>query len=97
MGSHFEDRIYGLLLGALDERTGVDHDHVGVFDARREFGPSSGQQAHHHFAVDEVLRTSQADEAHLLWGGRRSGLVQNGARKFCVFIRDSEVPRRHGI
>ena len=71
---HFEDRVDRLLLGAFDERAGVDDDHVGVFGAASEFGAGAGQQAHHDFAIDEVLGAAQADEAHLLraFGGRTS-------------------------
>ncbi len=63
---HLEDGIDRFLLGAFDERAGVDDDHVGVFGAAGEFGAGAGEQAHHDFAVDEVFGAAQADEAHLL-------------------------------
>ena len=69
---HFEDGVDRFLLRAFDERAGVDDDHVGVFGAAGEFGSGAGEQAHHDFAVDQVLGAAQADEAHLLraFGGR---------------------------
>ena len=42
VAGHFENRVHGLLLRALNERTGVDHDHVGVFGTTGEFGAGAG-------------------------------------------------------
>ena len=66
MRGHFQDRVDRFLLGAFDERAGIDDDDVGIFGARGQFGSGPRQQAHHDFAVHQVLGAAQADEAHLL-------------------------------
>ena len=77
MRGHFEDGIDRFLLRAFDERAGIDYDDVGVFGAAGQFGSGPRQQAHHDFAVDEVLGTAQTDEAYFL---RTDGLQRRGVR-----------------
>ena len=74
MPGHFEDGVDRLLLGALDERAGIHHNHVGIFGAAGEFGPGSGQQAHHDFAIDQVFGTTEADKADFLGAWSREGV-----------------------
>ncbi len=100
VAGHFEDGVHRLLLRALDERAGVDHDHVGVFGAAGEFGAGTGQKAHHDFAVDEILGAAQTDEAHLLRafagvGGRR--LLRRSCFLELEGTANSEVLHRHAI
>jgi hypothetical protein len=57
--------VDGFLLGALDETTGVDHDHVGFRPIRGQGVSFLLQQSQHDLAIDEVLGTSQADESYL--------------------------------
>ena len=66
MCGHFQDRIHGLLLRAVDERAGIDHDHVRIFSAASQLGSGTGQHSHHHFTVDKIFWAAQADEADLL-------------------------------
>ena len=101
---HFEDRVDRLLLGAFDERAGVDDDHVGVFGAASEFGAGAGEQAHHDFAVDKVFGAAQADEAHLLgaFGGRILHRILFPENWFAIRLEirgtaNSEVLYRHAI
>ena len=61
---HFEDGVDRFLLGAGNERAGIDHDDVGVFSVRDQLGPGLLQKTHHHFAVHQVLGTAQAYKAH---------------------------------
>ncbi len=65
MLGHFQDRVHRFLLSALDERTGVHDDNVGVLGLGSEFRAGTRQQSHHDLAVDEVLGTAQADESDL--------------------------------
>ena len=66
VGGHLKDGVDRFLLGAFDERAGVDDDDVGVLGAAGEFGSGAREQAHHDFAVDEVLGAAETDEADLL-------------------------------
>ncbi len=67
---HFEDGVDRFLLRAFDEGAGIDDDDVGVFGAAGEFGSGAREQAHHDFAVDEVLGAAEADEADSSAGAR---------------------------
>ncbi len=62
---HFEDGLHGFLLRRRDEAARVDDEHVGVARARRDFVACARENAHHHLAIDEVLRASQAHESDL--------------------------------
>ena len=66
VGSHLEDGVDRFLLRAFDEGAGVDDDDVSVFRAASQFGSGARQQAHHDFAVDQVLGAAEADEADFL-------------------------------
>ncbi len=67
MPRHLQNRIHRFLLRALDERAGVDHNDVSIFGAGNQLRPGLCQHAHHDFAIDQVLGTSQADKADLRW------------------------------
>ena len=60
---HFEDGVHGFLLRGRDEAAGVDDEDVGFAGARRDFVAGARENAHHHLAIHEVLRASQADES----------------------------------
>jgi len=64
MLDHFEDGVDGLLLGGIDEGAGVDDEDFGVFEAVGEAGAGAVEQAHHDFAVDEVLGAAEGEEAY---------------------------------
>ena len=59
---HFQNGIDRLLLGRVNKRAGIYHDHVGVFGARRDLRSAGLQHAHHYLAIDEVLGAAQADK-----------------------------------
>ena len=70
---HLQDRVDRFLLGRIDKRAGIYHDHVGVFGAGGDLRAAGLQHAHHHLAIDEVLGAAKADKADLqraLRGGR---------------------------
>ena len=52
---HFEDGVDRLLLGGIDEGTGVYDQDFGVFGAAGEARAGAVQQAHHDFGVYEVF------------------------------------------
>ena len=89
---HFEDRVHRLLLGGVDERAGVDHDDVGVFGAGGDLGAALREQAHHDFAVHQVLGTTEADEANFLGCNRRDGLIGRGQQGYRIVIRQAWNP-----
>ena len=60
---HLENRVDRLLLGPIDERTGVDDEHVGAVGFRRDLVARLFGQAKHHLGVDEILRAPEGDEA----------------------------------
>ena len=62
---HLQDCIDRLLLGTVDKAAGVDDDHVGRLPTGRDLIPMLRQGSKHHFAVDQVLRTAQADKSNL--------------------------------
>ncbi len=62
---HLQDRIHRFLLRGRDEAAGVDHKHVGFARPWRDFIARARKNTHHHLAVDEVLRASQAYESDL--------------------------------
>jgi len=95
--SHLQNRIHRLLLRALDEGTGIHYDHVGVFGARREFSSGPRQKAHHHFAIDQVLGASQADESDFLWTRMLSAAFLRGAGGFFAGTGDSGVLQGHAV
>ena len=62
--SHLENRLDRLLLRRLDEAAGVDDHHIGLFPLGRQLVAPLLQLTHHHFTVDKILRTAEADEAY---------------------------------
>ena len=59
-----EDGVDGLLFRHVDERAGVDDEHVGEFGIRRERHAGLREVAHHDFGVDEVLRAAEGNETY---------------------------------
>ena len=61
LARHLEDRVDGLLLGPVDERAGVDDDHVRLPGVGHELVAGALEPPEHHLAVDEVLGAPEAD------------------------------------
>ena len=62
---HLENRVDRFLLGRVDERAGVDDEHVGLRRVLRQLVPRLLREAEHHLGVDEVLRTTERNETNL--------------------------------
>ena len=62
---HFENRLHRFLLRGRDEAARIDDEDVRFVRARRDFVARARENAHHHLAIDEVLRASQAYESDL--------------------------------
>ena len=58
---HFPDRIERLLPGTLQEATRVDDHEIGPVRLGNHFITVQTQQAEHPLAIDQVLRTAEAD------------------------------------
>ncbi len=78
---HFQNRVDRLLLGPVDERAGIHHDHVGGRHVGGNQMPPPLQRSQHHLGIDEILRAAQADKAdapglavHARAGGQRNRL-----------------------
>ena len=63
---HIQNGINRLLLGRVNEGTGIDDDNVSILSLGSQVGACLHQHPHHYFAVNQVLRATQADEGHLL-------------------------------
>ena len=62
---HLEDGIHRLLLGGIDEATGVDDEDLSVLGARGQLTAGAVEQPHHHLGVNQVLRAAQRYESDL--------------------------------
>ncbi len=62
---HFQDGLDGLFLRRFNEAACIHYQNFRFIRARRQFIPFARKDAHHHLAVHEVLRASQADESDL--------------------------------
>ena len=62
---HFQDGVHGLFLRRFDKAARIHDQHLGFIGARRQFIALTRKNTHHHLAVYEVLRASQADESDL--------------------------------
>ncbi len=60
---HFEDGIDRFLFGGVDEGAGVDDDDVGIGGIGGDLGAGAVEQAHHDFAIDQVLGAAEGDES----------------------------------
>ena len=54
-----EDGVDGFLLGHVDERAGVDDEHIGEFRIGSERHAGLREVADHDFRVDEVFRAAE--------------------------------------
>jgi hypothetical protein len=59
---HFEDRVDRLLLGRVDERARVDHDHFGLARVCGHFMTGVACQSQHDLAIDKVLGAAEGEE-----------------------------------
>ena len=62
-GGGFEDRIDALFLRGVDERTGVDDDHIGSRSVVGHFNAILEEGAEHDFGIDEILGAAQGNQA----------------------------------
>ena len=62
---HFQNGVHRFFLRRLNKAARIDHQHFGFVRARRQLVPFARKNTHHHLAVHEVLRASQADESDL--------------------------------
>ena len=97
--------VDGLLLGRLDEATGVDHDHAGVLALGGHLPATGGQPGGQLFRIDLVTGTAQrhqADGSALrsragavrsidVWTGRHTGRLRH--RNGCM---DEDSRAGHG-
>jgi hypothetical protein len=58
VAGHFEDGIYGFLLGGVDEGAGINDEDFGFFGMGGETGAGAVEQAHHDLGVYEVFGTA---------------------------------------
>jgi len=63
VAGHLKDGRDRLLLGNVNERTGVDDQDIGIFGACGEASAGAVEEAHHDLGVDEVFGTAERDEA----------------------------------
>ena len=62
---HLEDGVDRFLLGLVDERAGVDDEHVGVGGIAGQLMPRLLGEPEHHLGVDEVLGAAEGDHSNL--------------------------------
>ena len=62
---HLQNRVDRLFLRGLNETARIDDEDLRLIRPGRELIPLARKNTHHHLAVDEVLRASQADESDL--------------------------------
>ena len=62
---HLEDGVDRLLLRLVDERAGVDDEHVGVGGVAGELMPLLLGEPEHDLGVDEVLGAPEGDHSNL--------------------------------
>ena len=76
-----ENRIDRFLLGRIDERTGVHHQHIGLLCVRRDFHSALQNAAEHDLGVDQILGATETDHAH--FGGLHPMIVDEAlTRRF---------------
>ena len=59
----FQNRRDRFFLGRINERAGVDHEHVGFIGLRRNLHPALEHAAQHDFGVDQILGAAETDHA----------------------------------
>src|ERR1043166_100914 len=62
----FENCFNRFLLGRLNKTTCVNHNGIGLLSVRRDLIAFLLQLSHHHFAVYQILGTTQTNESNLL-------------------------------
>ena len=60
-----ENRLDGFLLRGIDERAGVDDEHVGLAGIRGDLHAAPGGVAEHDLGIDEILGAAERDHADL--------------------------------
>ena len=61
---HLEDGVDRLLLGRVDERTRVHHQHVGLGGLARDLVPGTFGKPQHHLGIDEVLGAAEGNQSN---------------------------------
>ncbi len=64
---HLEDGVDGFLFGGVDEGAGIHDEHVGGLGIADDAGAGVIEEAHHNFAIDEILGAAEADESDAHW------------------------------
>ena len=62
---HFQYGVHGLFLRRLNKTARIHDQYFGFIRPRRQFISFARKNTHHHLAVHEVLRASQADKSDL--------------------------------
>jgi hypothetical protein len=62
---HLQNGVHRLLLGLVDERAGVDDQHLGPGGVARQLVARLLGQPEHHLGIDEVLRAPERDHSDL--------------------------------
>ena len=60
---HLQNGVDGFLLRPVDERAGVDHDHVGARRVGGKLVAGALGQAEHHLGVDKVLGAAEGNQS----------------------------------
>jgi hypothetical protein len=88
----FENGIDTFFLGGVDERAGVDDDHVGAGGVIGDFDAALHQRTEHDLGIDQVLGATEADQADANWLLRLCLLVWDSLRHEPHNLRD--VPKQ---
>jgi hypothetical protein len=88
------DLLERFVLRRLEEAAGVDDDRVGAAGVGRDRQPVLGEEAEHPLAVDEVLRTAEADERD---GTDRLGLGRSGHNGPAIFEQPQSTASPSGM
>ena len=64
---HFQDRVYRLLFRRIDKRAGINDQHICGAWIVGHLRACLGKKAHHDFAVYQIFRTAETDEADARW------------------------------
>ena len=59
----FQNRFDRLFFRGVDERAGVNHQHIRLVGARRDFESALEHASKHDLGVDQILGATEADHA----------------------------------
>ena len=64
---HLQNRVDRLLFGGVDERAGVDDQHLGALGVGGDLVAGVAGHAQHDLAVDEILGAAETEETDFHW------------------------------